>query len=269
MLLLTKGTTHKLQVITDAAADVRPDVAYVDKVAGTGGFQYNFTGAGEPLAAITTGAPTTTDLLAGAASTERSVRRLSLYNAHATTAVTCTLQVVDGTDTSIIAKCVLAAGESLVMDAAGVISHLDANGGPYVGIGPIATQAEMEAGTSTTVVVTPGRQQYHPSACKAWLRCGVAADLTANYNITSLTDTGTGIVGITIATDFSAANVYACLATVEATATTWAVANTREVHVRNATLAAGTVSLDCIDNTATTSLVKDPSSWHCAMFGDQ
>ena len=267
MILLTKGTGHKIQITTDAAGDIEIDLAYVDKT-GTGPASYSFAGAGEPLASITT-AVTAQDLLAGAASTERSLRRLSAYNNHASQAVTCTFLIVDGTDTVTLAKVVLAAGESFLIDAAGVISHFDANGGPYVGIGPIATQAEMEAGTSITAVVTPGRQQFHPSACKAWLRCGVAADLTANYNITSLTDTGTGVVAITIATDFSSATGYACVACVEATATTWAVANTREVHIRNATLAAGTVSLDCIDNTATTSLVKDPSSWHAAFYGDQ
>jgi len=267
MLLLTQGTGHIIQLTTDAVSDIEVSVHYVDKVAGTGGFQYNFTGAGDPLASVTSA--TTTNILTGAASTERSVRHLSFYNNHASTACTCTVLETDGTHTVEHVSVVLAVGESLKMDAAGVWTHYDANGGPYVGVGPIATQAEMEAGTSTSVVVTPGRQHFHPSACKAWLRCGVAADLTANYNITSLTDTGTGIVAITIATDFSAANVYCIVPGVEATATTWAVANTREVHIRNATLAAGTVSLDCIDNTATTSLVKDPSSWHCAMFGDQ
>lgn len=265
MILLTKGTGHILQLVTDAAGDIEVDLAYVDKT-GTGPASYSFAGAGEPLASITTA--TTTNLLTGAASTERCLRRFSAYNNHASQAVTCTAQVTDGTDTVTLAKVVLAAGESFLIDAAGYLTHYDANEGAYVGIGPIATQAEMEAGTSITAVVTPGRQQFHPSACKAWLKCGVAANINASYNITSLTDTGTGIVAITIATDFSSAD-YACVACVEATATTWAVANTREVHIRNATLAAGTVSLDCVDNTATTSLVKDPTTWHCAMFGDQ
>lgn len=265
MLLLTQGTGHKIQLVTDATGDIEASVSYVDKVAGTGGFQYNFTGAGDPLASITTA--TTTDIVAGAASTERSVRYLNFYNAHASTAVTCTVQEVDGTHTAFHKKVVLAAGESLSMDAAGVWTHYDANGGPYVGVGPIATQAEMEGGSSITTVVTPGRQHYHPSAAKAWGKFGVAANVLASYNITSLTDTGTGVIAVTIATDFSTSD-YACNVTVEATATTWAVANTRECHIRSATLAAGTVSFDCTDNTATTSLVKDPTSWHCAMFGD-
>lgn len=266
MLLLTQGTSHKIQLITDAAGGIETSVGYVDKVAGTGGFQYNFSAVGDPLASITTA--TTTDIVVGAASTERSIRYLKFHNSHASQVVTCTVQEVDGTHTVILHDCVIAAGESLCMDAVGVWTHYDANVGPYVGVGPIATQAEMEGGSSTTVVVTPGRQHYHPSAAKAWGKFGVAANVLASYNITSLTDTGTGVIAVTIATDFSSSN-YSCVVAVEATATTWAVANTRECHIRSATLAAGTVSFDCIDNTATTSLVKDPTTWHCAMFGDQ
>ena len=131
-----------------------------------------------------------------------------------------------------------------------------------------ASQAEQEAGSSVTKMVTAGRQHFHPSAVKCWGRFNTAGGVTASYNITSVTDTGTGVIAVTIGTDFSGAGVYAAQVSVEATATTWAVANTREAHIRSATLAAGTVSLDCIDNTATTSLVKDPSSWHFSAFGD-
>ena len=71
-----------------------------------------------------------------------------------------------------------------------------------------ATQAEQEAGSSTTTFVSPGRQQYHPSAAKAW---GAVANsgtptLEASYNITSLTDNGVGDTTVTIATDFSGAD---------------------------------------------------------------
>lgn len=132
-----------------------------------------------------------------------------------------------------------------------------------------AVQATQETGTSTILFVTPGVQQFHPSSAKCWGRFNTAGAVTASYNITSVTDTGTGVIGVTIATDFSGAGVYAAFVSVEATATTWAVANAAECHIRNATLAAGTVSLDNIDNTVTTNLVKDPASWHFAAYGDQ
>lgn len=58
-----------------------------------------------------------------------------------------------------------------------------------------ATQAEQETGTSTTTAVSPGRQQYHPSAAKAWANVsysGGTPSASGSYNISSLTDTGTG-----------------------------------------------------------------------------
>lgn len=68
-----------------------------------------------------------------------------------------------------------------------------------------ATQAEMEAASSTTVAVTPGRQQYHPSAAKFWVKfngTGTPA-INASYNFTSITDNGTGYYTLNIGTDFS------------------------------------------------------------------
>jgi hypothetical protein len=70
-----------------------------------------------------------------------------------------------------------------------------------------ATQAQQETGTAVTAPVTPGRQQYHPSAAKCWVNISdAAATIAASYNITSATDTGAGVVTITINVDFSSAN---------------------------------------------------------------
>jgi hypothetical protein len=66
-----------------------------------------------------------------------------------------------------------------------------------------AAQADQETATSTSKLVTPGVQQFHPSAAKCWIRCDHAGNTTASFNITSITDTGTGVVTVTIATDFS------------------------------------------------------------------
>jgi len=71
-----------------------------------------------------------------------------------------------------------------------------------------ATQAEQETGSSTSVYVTPGRQQYHPSAAKAWVNfngTGTAA-VNRGYNIASITDQGTGDYTFTFTTAFSDAN---------------------------------------------------------------
>jgi hypothetical protein len=76
----------------------------------------------------------------------------------------------------------------------------------------VATQANQETATSTTTVVSPGRQHFHPSAAKCWLKCDHAGAVQASYNITSITDTGAGVVTVTIATDFSSAD-YAIVVT--------------------------------------------------------
>ena len=72
----------------------------------------------------------------------------------------------------------------------------------------VATQAQQETASATNVLVTPGRQQYHPSAAKAWINfngTGTPAVL-ASYNMdgsTPITDNGTGDYTLNIGTDFS------------------------------------------------------------------
>lgn len=261
MRLLT-ATNHKIQLVTDAAADIEAWGSYVDNASGT-------ITAGGPgvLASITTA--TTTDVIGvPGASTQRNVTELGCRNNHGSTACNVSWNFIDGTSTVTHYKVNLLAGESCGMDENGNWWHKDSNGGDYPALGNIATQADMEAGTSTTVVVTPGVVQYHPGVAKFWVVAGTTGNILTSYNVTSLTDTGTGVLAITIATDFSSVD-YCISVSVEATATTWAVANCRECHIRSATRAVGTVSVDCVDNTATTSLVKDPTTWHVSGHGDQ
>lgn len=76
----------------------------------------------------------------------------------------------------------------------------------------VSTQADQETATSTTTAVSPGRQQYHPSAAKMWAYITVSGgtpSLDASYNVTSITDTSAGNVTVTIANDFSSANYCA------------------------------------------------------------
>jgi hypothetical protein len=154
------------------------------------------------------------------------------------------------------------------MDAAGVWSHFDANMGPYVGTGPFATQAEMEAGSSLTVVVSPGRQHNHPSAAKFWLKQTPGAVNAASYNITSVADTAAGIAVVTIATDFSSA-AWCCLCSVESTSDTMTVTNLKFARIGLSDQAAGSVSIECHDLTAITAVMEDPTAWHVMGYGDQ
>ena len=81
------------------------------------------------------------------------------------------------------------------------------------GVIEIAVQSEMETATSTTLAVTPGRQHFHPGHPKVWGYATVSGGtptLETSYNLTSITDTGTGQLTATIATDFSDAE-WACI----------------------------------------------------------
>lgn len=265
MIILSQGTGHVIQLVTDAAGDIEASVSYVDKTAGTGGFQYDYAGAGDPLASITSA--TTTTILAGAASTQRAIEYLSFYNNHASQAVTCTVQETDATHTVDHCEVVLAAGERLSMDAAGVWSHYDPNGGIYVGTGPMATQAEMEAGTSTTTVVSPGRLHFHPGVAKFWVKTTPGSVNAASYNVSGVADTAAGITVITIATDFGSAS-WCCQATCESTSDTMTVTNLKFVRIGLGDQAAGTVSIEVHDATAITAVLEDPSSWHVMGYGD-
>ena len=87
---------------------------------------------------------------------------------------------------------------------------LASNGTDFVSQNISASQAEQEAGTSTTKMVTPGRQQFHPSAAKAWCKfdgtlTGTNAP-TAGYNVTSVTRDSTGNYTVNLTTAFSSAD---------------------------------------------------------------
>lgn len=71
-----------------------------------------------------------------------------------------------------------------------------------------ASQVQQEAASATNVYVSPGRQQFHPSALKAWLFMsnGGTPTISASYNMTSITDNGVGDVTPVWNVDFSSAN---------------------------------------------------------------
>lgn len=270
-------TTALLRVVTTGTADIDVGVHFVEHDYTTAGAANEIMREGMQPTKINT-ATTTTILGSPASATiDRNAVTITIVNIHASAANTVTIEHTNGTTATRIDKVTLAAGEKWEMNAQGTIFVYDANGGVKMGASAasdtlaglimIGSVAEMEAGTDVAKAVTPGRFHRHPASPKAWLSCDAAGNLQQSYNITSLTDTGTGVVTITIATDFAAAT-FAVIGQVEATGTTWAVANSRECHVRSATRAVGSVALDCIDNTVTTNLVKDPTTWHAVMFGD-
>lgn len=70
-----------------------------------------------------------------------------------------------------------------------------------------ATQADQEAGTSILLYATPGRQHFHKSAAKGWSMADALGNTpNISYNVSSVTDGGTGSITINWNTDFSSAN---------------------------------------------------------------
>lgn len=125
-----------------------------------------------------------------------------------------------------------------------------------------ATQTDMESASDATKNVTASAAHYHPSSAKCWLKCGVSADITVSYNITSLSDGGAGIVTVTIGNDFSSANWCAVTGGLGA-----GTAVTNAALVSTSSQAAGTIVLSNYDASATP-VLEDPSNFFFAGFGD-
>lgn len=272
--MLNLESTDKISLITSSTADIDVIVSYVDIVTST-----EAVTADKQLTAITTA--TTTDICAAPSSgTVRNVKGILIKNKHASTSNTVTPQInVSGTLYELASDCILLFGESLALNADGTWFHYDDNGGVYgqdlpaasdtvVGGIEIATQAEMETATDTTLAATPGRVQYHPGVAKFWVKTTPGNVNAASYNVTSVADTAAGITVVTIATDFSSAN-WCCQAQVESTSDTLTVTNCKLCRIGLGDQAAGTVSIECHDLTATTVVMEDPTAWHVVGYGDQ
>lgn len=138
------------------------------------------------------------------------------------------------------------------------------NAGPLVS-GAVAVQSDQETATSTTLAVTPGRQQFHPSAPKAWVKfTGTstpgAAVITASYNVASVTRTATlGVYTVAFTTAFSSAN-YACSVTqIVGSTNGWG-------QVQSGGMAAGSVQVAFITAPVAS---FDPGSGMVICLGDQ
>lgn len=140
-----------------------------------------------------------------------------------------------------------------------VLSQKDSGGTARVLPG-VATQAEMEAGTSLLVASTPGRQQHHPLHAKAMALVGVSGggvpSLSTSVNVSSVTDGGTGILTINIDTDFSSAT-WVGLCTIQAVGARF---------IRESAKAAGSVTYEVANVTPT---ATDPDVYNFVGLGDQ
>lgn len=123
----------------------------------------------------------------------------------------------------------------------------------------IATQAQMESAASagsTSLIVTPGRLQYHPGVAKGWVRFdGSATSVTAAaaYGVSHITDNGTGNYTVFWATAFSSAN--------------YAVdASTNLANSRVASISSNSAQVICLDLSGT---AADAAIISMIAFGDQ
>lgn len=70
-----------------------------------------------------------------------------------------------------------------------------------------ASKSDQTTGTSNSVAVTPGTQQYHNSAAKAWVNfAGASGSVNGSYNVTSVTRNGTGDYTVNFTTAFANTN---------------------------------------------------------------
>lgn len=134
----------------------------------------------------------------------------------------------------------------------------------------LATQDDQESGSSTATLVSPGRQHFHNSAAKVWANLdgtGTAA-LRVSYNMTSITDNGTGDFTFTIATDFSSANYATTVAAQRATPAGNNNGFTATIiNATTASPAAGTIRMAA--TASATDVNEDPEILNIACFGDQ
>ncbi len=128
-----------------------------------------------------------------------------------------------------------------------------------------ATQTDQEAETAGKVV-TADVQHFGPSAAKAWAYVTVTTGtptLQTSYNITSITDTGVGLLTVTIAIDFSTAN-WSSIATCGSASGVGIVCQQNSTSAK----AAGSVVLNAVVITDGGGSV-DPTSYNFAGYGDQ
>ncbi len=122
----------------------------------------------------------------------------------------------------------------------------------------IATQAQQETGSATDVLVTSGRQQFHPSAAKAWVMFDPTAAVHASYNVSSITDMGTGSWRVVFTTAQSSAN-FSTVVCAESSSDVWG-----QVYPAGAR----TTTYVGVGTVQGSRLLFDPTYIYAQIFGD-
>ena len=128
-----------------------------------------------------------------------------------------------------------------------------------LGVMTSAAQSDQEAATSTALAVTPGRQQFHPSAAKGWVFANTVGAIGVSYNVASISDVAVGRLSVTWDVDFST-SIYPCFATAQSD-----FPQVMTVYSSGGQFA-GAVAFICQDSAGTD---VDPDNWNIVAFGDQ
>lgn len=217
-----------------------------------------------------TNGATVVDLVAvPGSSTYRVVRELSIYNKD-TANVTVTVRFDNGTTQRELVVALLVPGNSLLWTSENgwQLGNTNAATDATPGELRVATDAEMDAGTSVLVAVTPGKMHLHPAVAKVWCDCaGSGSSINTSYNVTALSDQATGRCGINFTRGFANRN-FAAIMSQEYGQTTYAVTAAEDGNIRSTSISPGHVELESYDHTATTMAYDDPASYYFVAFGD-
>jgi hypothetical protein len=128
-----------------------------------------------------------------------------------------------------------------------------------------ATQAQMEAGSLTSVYTTPALQKFHPSSAKVWgtINGFGEASVIESYNMVGGTYISSGNYTIQFAPNFSSVN-YQVSACCENTATTGV--DMRAPLIRNGSQAIGSCGFYILNNAGST--FKNTNKLHFSAHGD-
>lgn len=129
-------------------------------------------------------------------------------------------------------------GDKLLIHETGVgLRKIDYDDLPSGGGATFATAAEVRTGTETAKAIAPATAQDHESAVKAWVSFNGVGTVTIgdSYNVSSVTDNGTGHYTVNFTTPFTNANYGASL--------TCENGSSNEFVVFNGALAAGSCTI--------------------------
>lgn len=211
------GQSMKLEAVLAGAVSANQPEVHVDYL------DYNAQGVPTipAISRVALNGNTDVTILAAPPTTNpvREVLRIGIYNKD-TASATVTVKTDDGTE-RIQIKTTLLTLESLHWEKGRGWYALDANGNSkevtssiFSGItadtisgNVVATQANMETGTATNLVVSPGRMQYFPGVVKAFAYVTISGgtpSIQRSFNVSSITDNGVGTFAVNFTTAFSA-----------------------------------------------------------------